>query len=906
MRYWLCVISLIATTTYAQTDKLSSKGFEKTIQELKKKDDAENFTYTFVDEYLAQPNEDRLQLFERYEKSIWRPLTTNEEYLSYIILLCNKGYYLTRFSEIYKAVEAYEKAWMLFNKHSVTGFDIIEYCLKPLANNYSMLGDYSSAGNIIKNYLFVAEKENNTQQIISALINLAIVYHDTGKHAEAIKLLQEALTLKATPNQKGLIYSGLLYNYASLQDFVKAKHYGKLAIRQYQTHVTADNKIQLVNVNKILATISLQEGHQNEALDFIKKAQDITYSNIGIFQSRELAKLNNSYAEILKLKKDYSEALKSYQQSLMILLPQYKSQNLTWLPNASLLYAENALKETLDGLADTHLKMNELEQALACYELSFTAEDLLRGMYNYEEAKLQQQIENRNRTEQVLTTLYNMFLQTKDKKYSERAFQFAERTKAIMLKENIDEQYFRESIHHDTLVKQEKALLYKLAILNSDIAIEQMKQSNADINRVHALIMQQTQVTSSLREIERVIKEKYPKINLNDPFKPINIYSVQKKLEKDNAVLVEYFSGKDALFVFTVRSKNIEFKKNDDLPSLKRDILELHGLFSNASAINNGVERYKDLAFQIYTILTLPKEEATKNLILIPDGLLHLIPFDALLIEKSEGKQYNSFPYLLTRYSIAYQPAAFIYANENEKPISTDKKGLFAMFPIFENTNRELTYSQKEAEGIDHYMDGKYVYKQHATRKAFIQNADRYSFIHLSTHASTGDSPEPPSITFIDSTLYLPQIYGLRIKADLLVLSACETGVGLLVKGEGALSLARGFQFAGVHNIIFSLWSVNDYSTSTLMVNFYKNYVKTGSKVQALQLAKLNYLTDNTISNNHKSPYYWAGFIYYGNVETQPLDNNWGLIIGIVLAATFLLLLLVLLYIRKRNTRRLG
>ena len=95
-----------------------------------------------------------------------------------------------------------------FNNNELAGFDITEYCLKPLANNYSMLGDYSTAGNIVKNYLFIAEKEKNTEQIISALINLAIVYHDTGKSTEAIKLLDEALTLKPlTAKQKGLIYS---------------------------------------------------------------------------------------------------------------------------------------------------------------------------------------------------------------------------------------------------------------------------------------------------------------------------------------------------------------------------------------------------------------------------------------------------------------------------------------------------------------------------------------------------------------------------------------------------------------------------------------------------------------------------------------------------------------------------
>lgn len=900
MRHWLCLLSLIlATYVCGQTVKLSDESFQKKIHNLKVDNDAENFTYAFIDQYLARATKDNLQLFESYEKTIWRPLLTKEENLAYVVLLCNKGYYLSRFSETYKAIDAYEKAWGIFNKHALTGFDITEYCLKPLANNYSMLGDYSTAGNIVKSYLFIAEKEKNTDQIISALINLAIIYHDTGKPIEAIKLLNEALTLKpVTSKQKGLIYSGLLLNHASLSDLIKARYYGKLAINQFKTLRSDDDVVQLANVYNTLATVELKSDKRDVALEYITKAKDIASIHTIAFKKRDLAKLNVSYAEILKLQKQYSEALRIYQQSLAILLPDYTpKKDVDALPKSSSLYAENAIKETLDGLADVYLNTNKSALAIACYELSFTVESLLRLMYNYEEAKLQQQIENRNRTELVLNILYDLYIKTNKRKYAECAFQFSERTKAITLKENIEDRYGKNLIENDTVIKQQKTLGYRQAAIRNEIAIEQMKQEGADVNRIHELIGEQTKITLALKNLKKAKQEKHPAQSWSDSVS-INMESFHKKLASDNAIMIEYFYGKNALFVFTIHHGVVEFKKVDDIPGLKEIIIELNDLFSSPSAINNEIDHYKNLAYKLCTILRIPKDAIAANLILIPDGLLHLIPFDALLLDKNTGNKYSTFSYLVRKYGIAYQPAAFLYCNNNLTPAIKNKKSLLAMFPIFENTKQELAYSQTEADGIHEHMNGMYLYKGQATRQAFLQNADQYSILHLSTHASTGNTPEPPSITFIDSTLYLPQIYGLQINADLLVLSACETGVGLLVKGEGALSLARGFQFAGVQNIIFSLWSVNDYSTATLMINFYRNYAQTESKAEALRLAKLDYLNDKNISNGRKSPYYWAGFVYYGNLEIQPVDNYNFNVMALVLIAC--IAVFVIIYLNRR------
>jgi hypothetical protein len=107
------------------------------------------------------------------------------------------------------------------------------------------------------------------------------------------------------------------------------------------------------------------------------------------------------------------------------------------------------------------------------------------------------------------------------------------------------------------------------------------------------------------------------------------------------------------------------------------------------------------------------------------------------------------------------------------------------------------------------------------------------------------------------------------------VLSACETGIGKLYKGEGAMSVARGFQFAGAQNLLFSLWKVNDYTTSVFMTDFYKNIKNNVPYFKANADAKIAFLNDKSIPNAKKSPYYWSSFVYYGSISQEEKSSNY-------------------------------
>jgi CHAT domain-containing protein/tetratricopeptide (TPR) repeat protein len=823
--------------------------------------------YACVDSFLASPTEENLAALEACEESLPKSLQSKDEYLAYVILLCNKGYYSALFTEIHKSADAYERAWKIYEEQQLTGFDIIEYCLKPLGNNYSMLGDYQSAANIIRNYLFIAQKESNSPQVMSALINLSIVYQNTGRYEDAIGLLTRALDAKGIRDgKKGLIYSNLARSYLDSNNIPDAQRCATLAIQHFKKSKAESDPVYFVNTYKTLSSISLRNGNATAAETYLRLAREIVNEKPGAFKPRELAKLENDHAAVLILEQQYDQALENYQKALTLLLPRHATMSKTGLPDKSLFYAENTIKETLDGLADLFVLKDNPHKALECLELSFVVEDLLRNAYHYQEARLGQQAENRDRAEQAISLLYDLFTQTKDHKYITKAFQVAERTKAIVLREAIEDGLRTQFLQHHNLLKKEQALSYKKAKLENELVLEQMKDDAADVSHINLLLSKQTGLSLDIKAVKREIAEKYPQHNFHSD--TVDIGKLQKKLKLDNVIMLEYFTGKEFLYLFVIDEHSISLYKIQETRKSYDNANTLNELFADASAINNDIERYKKAATELYQQLQIPHKTGAKDLLIIPDGTLNYIPFEALLHKTSRSTDYNALPYLITKCAVTYKPSASIYANDTLLTEINEKKVL-AMFPVFKDTDRVLKHSQQEAKNIQDHIPGIYFFAGQATKQAFEKNLGRYSIIHLSTHADAGSLSEPPSIAFIDSTLYLPEVYGLRLQPDLLVLSACETGAGKLLKGEGALSLARGFQYAGARNIIFSLWKVNDQSTASLISSFYQHYADDKPKSLALKQAKLDYLANDDISNARKSPYYWAAFVYYGDPHTS-------------------------------------
>jgi tetratricopeptide (TPR) repeat protein len=826
----------------------------------------EDKIYKAVDVFVAHPTVENLNKLEVSEKT-FHP-KSKSEWLALVILQCNKAYYQNQLGFTKKAITSYEKSWQWYQKKQLSNYDIVESCLQPLGNLYTIIGDYDNAENTIKQYFYIANLTNNHQQKYAAILNLSNVYQNTGKVNDAIDLLKKTLaTEKLTATQKGVLSNNLGANYLIVSKSDDAKKAFELSVNLLKSDSTQSENIS--NAYRNLAKIYTQQLDYNLANYNIEKAYGAFYKSKK-WEPRKEAKLYYDCAYLFFEQGNYDASQKFIVDIFTLLIPNYKRYDV--MVNKKSLYAETVLLDAFDLQAAISLAQNQPERALENYQLSFYMEELFQALLVYENSKIISQIRNRNRTEKCIAIYYSLYQKDKNNNYLESAFLLSEQTKSAVLKQSLSEA--------KTKSREEKRIVEQLQNWNTIILKEQQKLDNASISKINEAIKKQN-------ELMLLLKSKATK-TANES-EELDIKTLYSKLEKDNAVLVEYFVGKEKTYSFTIENNAIKLQIIADKFDEHSVIRGYLSLFKDANSIADNPTKYNQQSNVTYTLLQLPKKTKHKNLIIIPDGILNFLPFESLITKQSSTTNFAKMHYLLNDFKIGYSNSADFYLNAI--PFQHKKESILGVFPLFEKTDLELAFSKKELQNIKTNFDGNYLESQNANFSNFKLNAANYSILHLSTHASSGDLVEPASIKFYDQEILYSELYHLDIHPDLVVLSACETGLGKLYKAEGAMSVARGFQFAGAQNLLFSLWKVNDYTTSVFMDKFYKNVKKGHSFFDSNHQAKIDFLADESISNTKKSPYYWSAFVYYGALEEKESNTNF-LYIGLVLIVGIVLVLL--------------
>lgn len=860
-------------------------GNKGTIDSLKQQENLAEFIYVQLDEFSKNTSIDNLFIFDQIISNLWRKPENKKEQTAKVYLHVNYGYYLKQFGFINKSIKQYEQAYSIYKTNGNIDFDIIEFCLKPLANNYTRLGEINRAEDILKILIQKAQQVGNIGHVSSGYLNLASVYRTKGNYHKAIEYLKLGLKLENSPGRKSAFYSDLAINYMFLDE-----------VDLTFENIKKSNKLNSGLINSILVRNLISEANWLLKKGEFEKALDKFYKSIEkarlVFgeHNREVAKIYNQVAVVYRQKKMFEMALEAYQKSLTTLLIKFKAASLLENPNESYFYPENTLKEALDGRGDVFVLINNFNNALENYKLAFIVDKELRGSYVAQNSKIVQQQESRIRSEKCIEICYVMFNETNDVNWIERGFQFAEHSKSIVLLDAKKEGFFKSKIKNDSLFLIENSLLLKKSNLNNNILLEELKGEKASIKLLSKFISERDNIFNNIQLTRNEIAKKYPQLNVqNDSL--ISLKKLKKEVLKNDTSLIEFFDGQNNIYIFSINNRlSIQVKKiiKDDV--FQNQITDFLELFSKDSGveIQNNIDNYTFLAHELY--VKLFTTHLNSKVIIVPDGIFSFMPFDALLSEKTKIRNFGKLPYLIKTNNISYAYSAAIQIEQTKLERST-QSGFLGFFPVFKENHRKLAalnYTLEEARSIKEIRKGKFLLREKASKSQFQNLAKDNAIVHLSTHAAAGDYLNPPSIEFYDKSLYLPEIYGYNLNNDLLVLSACETGIGTLRKGEGLMSLARGFSFAGVKNLIVSLWKVNDKSTSLLMSSFYENLKVLGDKSLSLHKSKLDYLNNNSISNAKKSPFYWASFVYIGNTMDLSNDNfslGWLIILGFVLLA---------------------
>jgi len=244
--------------------------------------------------------------------------------------------------------------------------------------------------------------------------------------------------------------------------------------------------------------------------------------------------------------------------------------------------------------------------------------------------------------------------------------------------------------------------------------------------------------------------------------------------------------------------------------------------------------------------------------VIIPNGPLHFLPFQALINKKGR--------YLVEKYSLVYSPSASVYIVSNDKLTKTGSRFMgMALSDVNIGNYAGLPGTEDEVKKIlPLFKDNISAFSKDCTETFVKRNAGNYDFIHFATHGIY-NYRQPlyscllfPQTEEDDGNLNVFEVFELNLNAKLVTLSACETGLGNLNQGDELTGLSRAFLFAGSSSVLVSLWAVADYPTALLMSDFY-SYLKEHNLQEALTLAQRNTL------KQYPQPIYWSPFILIGN-----------------------------------------
>lgn len=635
-------------------------------------------------------------------------------------------------------------------------------------------------------------------------------------------------------------------------------------------------------------------GKRKKAMQYMQEALALRK---GKMEKNQLRLLQNQYsiARLHYYNEDYELAKEGFWE---VIQANAKSKN--WLAPEELLEADYwhpaFFVQSLEALSQLYRDHEQLENGLDSAALYL---DLALG-YN---RKIRQELRHKADKQRTLSLgqrlLNRQFqLQLLRKQPAASLFQLAEEQKAVLFQE--EQQLGAWGLQLPDSILDQRAVLEE-----EFMVLKQQRARSLESSEKQVLDAQIAQQELAITAFEKVVKQQFPDYFAQQlELRALDVEALQQQLAAEELLLV-YFWSEEGLYAFTLSSEKLQFYELDQEGLAEGCLALQEEMQAFASVLNDAEgsrERYLKLALSVSEQLLWPilAEQQGHRLTLVLDGPMSYLPFEALLSkEVALSTPYAEIPYLIKDWEVSYQSSANLYLEQSRRPLypydrvlafagsyaATGQEGYALRSPLLQNRRSvlgPLPAAQKEVAYLEALFDGRFLYKEEASEANFKRHQQEgYGLLHLALHGilekrqpflsslvftETADSTE-------DNFLEAWELGCLQLESNLLVLSACETGTGEYQSGEGLLSLARAFQFAGSSSIVASLWQVNDQSTAYIMQRFYSHLQEGANKPMALRLAKLDYL-HGIVDFRLAHPAYWAAFIQLGDPRPIPLAKK--------------------------------
>ncbi len=800
-----------------------------------------------------------------------------------------------------------------------------------IGNIYRLIGDYENALQYNYNAINYSLPDSSKRivTIEASKINIANTYLDQKKYIAAIRT-SKTLIKSSDPQRKILAYEFLARSYDGLNNFSQANQYYKLQISLIKKIKDSPNLGATYNYYSLFL---LNNKHYNEAKYSLQQALYIlrknygekhyytsyAYQNLGLLYEKQKI-TGSTYNQLIhKRKTNLLLAFLCYQKAIESVVDGYQNDNPFDNPPVSrpidkrqLLSALKSKANILDSLSTLSYQAGNsfagliyLKKSLETYRLASELIQIIRSGFLNMESKLFLSESENDTYLNTIDIAYQLYRKTGNTDYLQVAFEFAERSKAAIFLASIKD---NEAKHFggipDSLLLQEENIDQEISFYKEQIF--QLKQSgSADSDRLKlwtSILLKKTQEQESLIHF---FENKYPTYyNFKYRLNIISVPEVQSKLFKQDA-LIEYVinrhNNKDPeIYCFSITKDQFKVTRTTANINYDGNIKTLQNFLRNNNAINTTKQSYIgycNAAFNLYQSLLSPikKQIDGKKLIFVPDDQLSYIPFDALISQYPDVSlmDFRKPAYLIKDHAISYSYSATILF-DREHQNRTASKSVLAFNPDYSTSEKNFSHPElwkhlsplaganTEVSNISQLFHTDIYSGSNASETNFKLNAPDYDILHLAMHTIINDNaPMYSRLIFNasnkksndDNFLNTQEIYNLKLNARLAVLSACNTGTGKLQRGEGVMSMARGFLYAGCPSTLMTLWEIDDKSSADMIKDFYYFLKKGNDKDEALRLAKLKHLDEADPLLAH--PYYWQSYVLVGDKE--PLFKAKGL-----------------------------
>ena len=801
------------------------------------------------------------------------------------------GVCYTRLADYSKAKIYLDKAESLYKQYNLRINDNYINLMNSSALTYGALKLTSESGEFYKKVIPIA-LANNSPNAYNIINSYSIFLGDNGRKEEGERLLSNALErAKARFKLYPRNYFEVLINYGNyLREYSIDNSRAMRCFEECLEYLkTNEQDLALKSSVSIGYSLSLNEAGEHE------KALNIIQSLLLGDQTSGNNEENYVNPGIEKLKLD--------RISLKILNTKYKI--------LCDIYKKSGEKRILEAISNT----SELIVAL-----------LEKVRINISEDGSRLILGDKYRSSYI-SAIYNfnlLYKKTEDPKYLKKAFEYSEKSKVAGLLALTRELKATQLNIPSNVGEFEKKLQDDISLFNARISEESAKEkpNSSLIDKWKENLLEATRSRDSLILVFEKLYPVYYAIKYDTHVAEFNdIPGIMGR----NGNYINYVLSDTLLFTFVANRKHQQLLVTRVDSAFFNDLRQFRGLLSMPLSSDNAsvkFNEYQTIGYRLYKILVDPIRSflISDKLFISPDNILSYLPFETIPTSSvpNSSNNYKELSFLMNSYDISYTYSATFLAESLKKKITGSNK-LIAFAPDYPEqidiksvlmsrqsdmgVLHDLPFARLEAKYVTELTGGKLYTNSEAKESVYKSESGKYDIIHLAMHTLLNDK-DPMLSTLIfskltDSTqdgyLKMYEIYGIPLKAKMVVLSSCNTGTGLLYSGEGILSLARGFIFSGSQSVVMSMWEIEDKSGTEIVGLFYKNLLKGYTKSIALKKARTAFLENADKLRSH--PYFWSALVVYGN--NTSLYHPYKLMIAIGIAAA--LLLSLGFYFRRRR-----